>query len=169
MLMVLSSAAVRTSKVYRNKFFQPSNSLGSYMAVRGANAVCDAQQNVALKAAGLLNTAGYKVELSGTYAASSDHNVSSEAANAPGTNGANSALAADCYTTLTDGAEVLDWLSYASMATYGAGNDLSADAGATDIKGATIGGWYPGADYVAAPAVASTSRRGFGFNFGMGF
>lgn len=156
-----------TCKVYNNTIFQPDGSAGYYMQVYGAMD-CDARLNVAVKKSGLTNTNGYHLIVAGTYNASSDGNVSSEAADAPGTNGANSASSANYITTETVNSENLDYPSYALMAANYEGADLSATC-PTDIKGKTRENWYPGAHDVTAPAVASTSQQRFGFNFGMGF
>jgi hypothetical protein len=160
-------AATVAMKFYRNKVFQSDGTATSYVQVRGTTShTVDAQQNVCLYASGATQTNGYYLGANGAWAAGSDHNVSGLAANAPGTNGTNSVLAADVYTTLTVGSENLDYVSYAAMSAFGTGNDLSADVGSTDIKGNTIAEWYPGADYVAAPIAASTGRRGLRFKFG---
>jgi hypothetical protein len=163
-------AATVAMKFYRNKVFQSDGVAASYVQVRGTTShTVDAQQNVCLYASGATQTNGYYLGANGAWAAGSDRNVSGLAADAPGTNGTNSVLAADVYTTLTVGAENLDYLSYSVMIAFGGGNDLSADVGSTDIKGNTIVGWYPGADSVAVPAAAPSEREdgmfGFGFDF----
>lgn len=163
-------AATSTAKFYRNTLLQPDGTADSYVTVRGTTGLTvDAQQNVCLHGSGATQTNGYHLGTNGAWDAASDHNVSGKAADAPGSNGTNSAVAADVLAGVAVGSENLDYKSYAAMSAFGTGNDLSATVGATDIHGDTIGGWYPGADYIAAPVAASTRRQGFGFHFGMGF
>lgn len=152
-------AATSTAKFYRNTLLQPDGTASTYVTVRGTTGLTvDAQQNVCLHGSGATQTSGYSLGANGAWNAASDRNVSGLAANAPGTNGTNSAVAANVLANVTLGSENLDYKSYAAMSAFGTGNDLSATVGTTDIHGDTIGGWYPGADYTFPPA--ASGRRG---------
>lgn len=161
-------AATSTAKFYRNTLYQPDGTADSYVQVRGTTGLTvDAQQNVCLHGSGATQTNGYHLGTNGAWDAASDHNVSGKAADAPGTNGTNSAVAASVIAGATLGSENLDYVSYAAMSALGTGNDLSATVGSTDIHGDTISGWYPGADYIAAPA-ATAQNVGGGMRLGFG-
>jgi hypothetical protein len=158
-------AATVTAKFYRNKLIQPDGTASTYVTVRATTSLTvDAQQNVLLHGAGATQTSGYFLGTNGAWAAGSDRNVSGKAANAPGTNGSNSVVAADVFKSVTVGAEDLDWISFAAMSQFGSGNDLSADVGTLDIKGDTIFGWYPGSDEVRNPRLVTAGGQFIGLS-----
>jgi hypothetical protein len=166
------AAAGAGYKLYRNKIFVASGTMNAaYGAIRAYGAAdIDAQQNIVIKAAGATMATAYGLFDTATWNAASDSNVSSDTTT-PGTNELDSETPGDVFTALTVGSEVLDYPSYAKMAEQHAGNDLSATTGTADIKGATIAAWYPGADYVDAPAAPASGGIGLAFRrmrFGFG-
>lgn len=145
------AGAATSVKCYRNKFLYNAGAALAILACWG-NANVDAQQNIVIIAAGTVTNGGYDTGFGGAWNATCDANVSSEAADCPGTNAKNSESAGNVFTTTVSGSENLSYPSRAKMQEQYAGSDLSAIVGATDIKGVTILQWYPGADFIAPPA-----------------
>ena len=143
-------AAVANSRMqfFRNTVFMPDGT--SLALIRSAAAICDARENVVLKAAGATCATVYLADSGGSFSGDSTNNVSSDTT-APGSSPMTNKAAADLLTTLTVGSEDLHYPTRAAMLTLTEGADLSATTGTVDIDGDTIEGWYPGADYVIGP------------------
>ncbi len=156
-----------TSKFYRNTLFISEDARLSGLCADAAGTSVDARQNLIIKAAGATLTNGcYRVTNSGAFAAGCDANGASDATS-PGTNESDNLTPGDVLTTLTVGSENLHYPSSAAMLALTAGSDVSATTGTVDIDGDTIAGWYPGADYVVAPAVAAATPNTGGLRLGL--
>ena len=161
------AGATTSTKVYRNKFLHAAGAAKAIVACWG-NAAVDAQQNVVIISAGTVANGGYDTDFGGAFHANSDSNVSSAAADCPGTNANNSETSADVFTDLTLNTENLFYPSRAKMQEQHAGNDLSATVGTVDNKGSSIGEWYPGSDYTLAAVAAVDSGRGLRLGMRLG-
>ena len=152
---------------YRNTMFIASNTASSLLNAEASGTVVDARQNMLIKAAGATLTNGcYYASSSGTYGAGCSANASSGTDTPENTTANESLSPAAVLTTLTVGSENLHYPSYAAMTALTAGSDVSATTGTVDIDGDTIAAWYPGADYVEAPATpGSASGSGVGLSF----
>lgn len=158
-----------TSKFYRNTVFISEETRVGGLRANLTGTSVDARQNLIIKAAGATLTDGcYCADAGGAFAASSDANGATDTTS-PGTNANNSLTPGDVIKTLTVGSEDLHYPSRAKMLALTAGSSLSGTVGTVDLDGDTINAWYPGADYVPAPAPASTDAGKFGFKFGFGF
>lgn len=139
--------------VYRTSILLLGGTRAGIVRSHGATTVLDVRETLALKTAGATATNGaFYLTSTGTWHAGCEAN-GSYTTDTPENTVANESLdPAAKYTSLTAGSENLHYPSRAAMLALTAGSDLSATTGTTDIDGETIAAWYPGADFVPAPA-----------------